>query len=555
MKRSVAYPAGRLGRARGGLARWFVVLAVAVAGLGSVGALGLWRNKNGSIGGPGESAGLFAVQRGDLTISVVESGDIKAVNSTDVKCEVEGRTSIVNIVPEGTYISQEDVDNGKVLVELDSSQLKEQLAQREIEHATAEASYAEANEARAIQVKQNESDSTAAELKVKFALMDLKKYLGENLAEGLVAESDPNADTAELIASLLDDPNSLGGEAQQKLRELTGNIALAEANLQNAIYTLNWTETLYQERYVAETELQRDRLDRQRLELEKEKAEISKDLFMRYEFLKQAEQYLSDYKEAQRELERTQARARSQLAQAEAKLTSAKATLELQSQRLAKLRKQLDACVIKAPAVGQVVYWSSTERWTRVKIEQGAEVPEGYKIITIPDMSEMKVEIKVHETWIDKIEIGQKAKISIAAFPDEVFAGKVLKKAPLANPEQWLNPDLKVYSTDVSIEGQHEALKTGMTGKVEVIIDELHDVLYVPIQSVVTIEDSKVCYIAASPAQKRQVQTGLFNDNFVEIKSGLEEGERVLLNPPRWSATEKAETQAEEPNAPTAEPK
>lgn len=201
----------------------------------------------------------------------------------------------------------------------------------------------------------------------------------------------------------------------------------------------------------------------------------------------------------------------------------------MQRQRLEKLKKQLAACVIKAPAVGQVVYWSSTERWTRFKIEQGAEVPEGYKIITIPDTSEMKVEIKAHETWIDKVQIGQEAKITIAAFPDEVFTGKVLKKAPLADPEEWLNPDLKVYSTDVSINGRYEALKTGMTGKVEVIIDELHDVLYVPIQSVVTVGETKVCYVTGSGTRKREVQTGLFNDNFVEIKSGLEEGEKVLL--------------------------
>jgi hypothetical protein len=49
------------------------------------------------------------------------------------------------------------------------------------------------------------------------------------------------------------------------------------------------------------------------------------------------------------------------------------------------------------------------------------------------------------------------------------------------------------------------------------------------------------------------VQTGLFNDNFVEIKSGLEEGEKVLLNPPRWADTEKAEKKTGEPNAPSAD--
>jgi len=212
----------------------------------------------------------------------------------------------------------------------------------------------------------------------------------------------------------------------------------------------------------------------------------------------------------------------------------------LQKQRLEKLHSQIEACVIKAPAVGQVVYWSSTERFSRFKIEQGAAVPEGYKIITLPDASKMKVEIKVHETWVDKIEPNQPAKVTVAAFPDKTFTGKVLKKAPLADRTDFLNPDLKVYLTDVSIDGTHDALKTGMTGTVEVIIDELHDILYVPIQSVVTVEEKKMCYVMGSRAEKREVETGLFNDNFVEIKSGLTEGEKVLLNPPRWIASETA---------------
>ena len=207
-----------------------------------------------------------------------------------------------------------------------------------------------------------------------------------------------------------------------------------------------------------------------------------------------------------------------------------------------KINKQLKACKIKAPAPGQVVYASSmADRWERRNrpIEIGAEIRERQKIISIPDPTVMKVEIKIHETWIDKVQPGQHAKITIAAFPDETFTGKVMKKAPLADPEEWLNPDLKVYSTDVNIDGTHDFLKTGMTAKIEVIIDELHDVLSVPIQSVITQEKSKVCYVLTNNGpQKRVVETGLFNDNFVEVKSGLVEGEKVLLNPPRISRSE-----------------
>ena len=110
-----------------------------------------------------------------------------------------------------------------------------------------------------------------------------------------------------------------------------------------------------------------------------------------------------------------------------------------------------------------------------------------------------------------------------------------------------MNPDLKVYLTDVSIDGTHDSLKTGMTGKVEVLIDELKDVLYVPIQSVVTVDEKELCYVkAGGRTEKREVETGLFNDDFVEIKSGLTEGENVLLNPPRWTASEtKKETETE----------
>ncbi|MHC4423280.1 MAG: efflux RND transporter periplasmic adaptor subunit, partial [Planctomycetota bacterium] len=105
-----------------------------------------------------------------------------------------------------------------------------------------------------------------------------------------------------------------------------------------------------------------------------------------------------------------------------------------------KWRKQLKACTIIAPAPGQVVYASSMmDRWRRRgnMIEVGAEIDERQKIISIPDLSEMKVEIKIHETWIDKVQPEQQAKITIAAFPDQTFTGKVLKKAPLADPEDW----------------------------------------------------------------------------------------------------------------------
>jgi len=520
-----------------GKLRWILLLVVVGGGV----AMFLFSRSRVSGSDDSEKdSTIFAATRGDLTISVTESGDIKAMKSVDILSKVEGKTTIISIVDEGTYITPEDVNNGKVLVELDSSEIKQKLTQQEITYLGVQASYTEARESLEIQKKQNDSDIQAGEMTARFALMDFRKYLGEVLSGKFISQVSAAGSEHEAIAAIVDDPNderNLGGEALQKLRELDDNITLAKEKLARARNQLKGTQRLYDANYVSAIELEGDKLEAKSLDIQERRAKTAKDLFVRYEFPKEVERLFSDYREANRELDRTKARARSKLAQAEAKLRSEEARYLLEEERLEKWRKQLEACVIKAPAPGQVVYASSTDRWARQRgrmIEIGAEVQERQRIISIPDTSQMKVEIKIHETWVDKVQVGQQAIITVAAFPDEAFTGKVLKKAPLADPEEWLNPDLKVYSTDVNIAGTHESIKTGMTAKVEVIIEKLHGVLSVPIQAVTSVQGSKVCYVltGAGP-QKRQVETGLFNDNFVEIKSGLSEGEKVLLSPQR----------------------
>lgn len=475
------------------------------------------------------------VTRGDLIISVTESGDIKAIDSTDIKSEVEGRTSIISIVDEGTIITEDDVKNGKVLAELDSSSIRESLAQQEVTFSNAQADYEEAKESLEIRIKQNESDIKSGEMNERFALMDFKKYLGETLANSVFDEGAAAPESIDYQALLADD--RLSGEALQELKGLSNDISLTESELNRAKKRLEGTERLFEKEYVAEMELIADRLDVQSLEARHEKAIIALELFKLYGFPKRTQELLANYHEATRELDRTEAGARSRLAQEQAKLRNKEATFNLQKERLEKYQAQYKACIIKAPVPGQVVYGSSmldARQRSRELIEVGAEVRERQRIISIPDTSQMKVEIKVHETWIGKIQPGQAARISISAFPDKTFNGIVLRKAPLADPQNWRSPDLKVYATDVAIEGNHDFIKTGMSARVEVIIDRLQNVLTVPIQAVIAFEGKKYCYLYRSGGPVRQqVETGQFNANFVEIKSGLTEGDNVLLNPPR----------------------
>ncbi|MFV1995135.1 MAG: hypothetical protein ACC661_06835, partial [Verrucomicrobiales bacterium] len=98
------------------------------------------------------------------------------------------------------------------------------------------------------------------------------------------------------------------------------------------------------------------------------------------------------------------------------------------------------------------------------------------------------------------------------------------------------NPNLKVYPASIHIEGTHEWLKPGMTAKVEIVVEDIEDTVYIPVQSVFVEDDIHFCYLAdGNDILKRSVEVGQFNDEFIEIKAGLEKGEIVFLSKPPGS--------------------
>jgi HlyD family secretion protein len=499
--------------------------------------------------------GTFTVREDDLVITVTESGSIKAQESTDIMCEVEGRgVEIASIVPEGTLITPEDVKNGKVLCQLNAAELQDSYNRELIGFSADKANYLGAQEALLIQKKQNESDIAAAQLAVEFGLMDLQNYLGET-GSGKLADqvgNDPNAvvDTATLH-KLLNDPNKLGGEASQMLKQYQNNILLAEGQLEKATDVLTGTEKLHDANYASDLDLKSAQLDVNRYRVQKESAEEALRLYKLYVFPKQTKQLLSDYQEAKRELERTVARTRSELAQAQARLESAEASFDLQKDHVAKLERQIAACVIRAPSPGIVIYGTSADWHQRREdpIEVGDMVRRGQKIFTIPNSDVMGVELRVHESSVNKVMPGQDVTVTVEAHPDMTFHGKVVKVAPLPDPQHgWFDPGVKVYTTYVTIQGTHDVLKPGMSAKVEILVDRLHNVKIVPVQVVENRADKKFCYVATdSGPEEREVVTGAFNNTFVEIVSGLQVGEKVLLSPPRGIERE-PETGTRQPN-------
>jgi RND family efflux transporter MFP subunit len=327
------------------------------------------------------------------------------------------------------------------------------------------------------------------------------------------------------------------GEAKQKLRKFEDDLQSAQKELGQAKATFEGTQRLFAKQFVAKTELVRDQLTQDSAELKVQTAETDRALFLKYDFSKTAEQSLSSYTEAVRELDKSRRMAISKLAQAQAKLKSAQGQYEVQTRQRKDLNDQLGKCTIRAQKSGLVVYGGSGDNnyyGNQEPIREGATVRERQAIITIPDMTRMSVNVKIHESYIKKIKKGQKARITVDAFPDTVLTGEITKVGVLPDSQnRWMNPDLKVYNTTITINGTYDWVKPGMSAKVEILVTKLDDVVYVPVQAVSPDDGKQICYLAgAFKPERREVEIGDFNDEFIEIKHGLKEGERVLLRLP-----------------------
>lgn len=512
-----------------------------------------------------EEGATFVARRGPLDITVLEGGSIQALESQEIKCEVKvgyQGTKILKIVEEGYLVTESDVTNGKVLVELDSSEIQKQIVQQEISYESSAASLTEAQQGYDIQLNQNISDVEAAEQKVRFARLDLDKLLGVEVStvvlEGLdlhrilnpvLASNTPPATATNAIRSAEQSRErpqlvsfkpyarleALGdGEAKQKLRKFIDDHLVAQKELEQAQVTLEGTRRLFGKGFVTRNDLQRDEIAFENSRLKVQTAATARDLYLNYEFIKTAEETLSKHLEALRELNRARKASVSKLAQADAKRKSAEAQYNVQVRQRKDLADQLEKCMIKAKKPGLVVYGGGDDGYywgNEGRVREGATVRERQTIITIPDLNRMLVKVSIHESYIKKVRKGQKVRITVDAFPDKELTGEVYKVGVLPDSQnRWLNPDLKVYQTTIHISGSHDWIKPGMTAKAQILVQHLENVLQVPVQAIVPTDKSQTCIVVKPGGhESRTVTTGEFSDDFIEITQGLAEGEKVLL--------------------------
>jgi multidrug resistance efflux pump len=380
----------------------------------------------------------------------------------------------------------------------------------------------------------------------------------------LASESTETAEATETNALAIDFSkyatlDKLGdGEAKQKIRKFEDDLQVAQKELGQAKTTLEGTRRLFDKGFVTKTDLQRDEIAFENSRLKVQTAESARDLFLKYDFIKSAEETLSKFADAVRGFDKARRVAISRQAQARAKLKSAQGQYQIQLRQRNDLNEQLEKCSIRAKKTGLVVYGGAGDDMFyyggEERIREGATVRERQAIITIPDMTRMAVKVKIHESYIKKIKKGQKARVTVDAFPDKVLSGEVTKVGVLPDSQnRWMNPDMKVYLTTIAIDGTQDWTKPGMSAKVEILVNKIDNCVYVPVQAVSPDGDRQVCFVAHGlKPEKCDVEVGEFNDEFIQIKTGLKEGDRVLLRPPDGFEAEKP---GEKPKVPEKEQK
>lgn len=438
------------------------------------------------------------VERGDFVISIVEGGTLQAVNEVVVKNTIDGDSRIIWLIPEGTYVKKDDL-----LVEFDTGEAEKNVEEQRVEFESRQAGLVKAENDLIITRSTSESDISTAKLDVNFATMDLEKF--EKL------------------------------ERVHKVREAELKIDTAEEALKLAQQRYEWSVKLSDKGYETKSQVDRDKLDVSLKSKEFETAKSTHQMLETFDLQKEFAEFVSNKKETTASLDRVIKQGESKIAQDEAAVNSAKITLKLTESSLAKRIEQLKATKVKAPQDGLVIYAKPRSRWgDDVQIAEGSTVRNRANLISIPDVSSMKVSVKIHESMISQVKKGQKAYVVLDSLPDKRFDAEVTKVAILPDSDRnWSNPDLKVYATEITIADTIEGVKPGISAKVEIIIEELTDVLTVPIQAVTTVDGKQVCYRSnGGDPEPIEVGIGKFNTKYIEIRSGLEKGQQIMLNPP-----------------------
>ncbi|MFO0728930.1 MAG: efflux RND transporter periplasmic adaptor subunit [Myxococcota bacterium] len=168
---------------------------------------------------------------------------------------------------------------------------------------------------------------------------------------------------------------------------------------------------------------------------------------------------------------------------------------------------------------------------------------EGRPLLVIGDLSTLLVRVELNQIDVAKIALGQAVSLSLDALPGRSFAAKVTKIAPAATKPK--GKELDVFPVEATLEVADPAIKPGMTADVRFLVAVRPEALAVPIEAVQKTGDQSFVTRVVKEKEKEKERTekveitvGARNDRELEVLSGIEAGDVLLVNPGSSAANE-----------------
>jgi multidrug efflux pump subunit AcrA (membrane-fusion protein) len=204
---------------------------------------------------------------------------------------------------------------------------------------------------------------------------------------------------------------------------------------------------------------------------------------------------------------------------------------------LDKAKRDLNDLTLTTSAEGLVVYginWSNNGQ----KFQIGDQPWPGQVIVTLPDLSKMESHTYVNEVDISKVKVGQKVEVKLDAFQDSIFIGEVSSVARLGKQKDNQST-IKVFDVFVEIKGVSEILKPGMTTSNKILIDKIDNQIFIPHEALFENKGEFFVYKKdGSGFDDVEVTVGSKSEDFIVVKSGLENGDVVALRDPNKEIAE-----------------
>jgi RND family efflux transporter MFP subunit len=208
--------------------------------------------------------------------------------------------------------------------------------------------------------------------------------------------------------------------------------------------------------------------------------------------------------------------------------------------RLKEAHETLDKLSMVSPSDGIAII---SHNWsTQNKYQIGDQMWPNNTLMQLPNLSKLKTKININEVDISYITRDLRVEVKPDAFSDSTFTGRVIHVANLAvNKDN--NSNIKVFPVEILLDQTNKNLLPGLTVSCRVVIDEIEDVQYIPLEALHTEGNIKYVYRRKGREYERvEVQTGLTNSDYVIITEGLKRNDHVALIDPTKLEEEQKQT-------------